>query len=125
MRLVFRTSFAAPALLSAAFGVGAQAQGLPQEQATRAATPPQSQQVRASFTCKAGRTIKALFTPGAQSSVTLSLSDGRQLVLPQALSGSGARYASADESLVFWNKGRTAFIAESGKRTYDGCVQDP
>ena len=52
----------------------------------------------------------------------LVLSDGRVLRLPQALSASGARYANAAESIVFWNKGNTAFIEEKGKTTYDGCV---
>ena len=50
------------------------------------------------------------------------LSDGRKLTLPQALSGSGARYANADDSFVFWNKGYTAFIDERGKPTYSGCT---
>ena len=50
------------------------------------------------------------------------LSDGRVLRLPQALSASGARYANAAESIVFWNKGNTAFIEEKGNTTYDGCV---
>ena len=52
----------------------------------------------------------------------LVLSDGRVLRLPQALSASDARYANAAESIVFWNKGNTAFIEEKGKTTYDGCV---
>jgi membrane-bound inhibitor of C-type lysozyme len=54
--------------------------------------------------------------------VRLALSDGRKVTLPQAMSGSGARYANADESIVFWNKGNTAFIEEKGKTTYEGCA---
>jgi membrane-bound inhibitor of C-type lysozyme len=39
------------------------------------------------------------------------------------MSGSGARYANADESFVFWNKGDTAFITEGGgKEIYSGYV---
>ena len=53
------------------------------------------------------------------------LSDGRALSLPQTLSGSGARYANADESIVFWNKGRAAFIDERGKPSYSGCATPP
>jgi membrane-bound inhibitor of C-type lysozyme len=78
--------------------------------------------VRATFTCDAGKTVAAVFTNGAQSRVALVLSDGRKLTLPQALSGSGARYANADDSFVFWNKGHTAFIDERGKPTYSGCT---
>jgi membrane-bound inhibitor of C-type lysozyme len=75
----------------------------------------------ASFTCYAGKTIAATFYP---DSVELKLSDGRSLILPQAMSGSGARYANTDESFVFWNKDDTAFITEGNpdKETYSGCV---
>jgi membrane-bound inhibitor of C-type lysozyme len=55
--------------------------------------------------------------------VELTLSDGRTLALPQVMSASGARYANHDESFVFWNKGRTAFVEEAGQQTYNGCVQ--
>jgi putative hemolysin len=78
--------------------------------------------VHALFRCDAGRTLDAVFSNGAQNSVSLVLSDGRALTLPQAMSASGARYANARESLVFWNKGNAAFIDENGKPTYRGCV---
>jgi membrane-bound inhibitor of C-type lysozyme len=78
--------------------------------------------IRASFRCDGGKTIEARFINGAQSRVELTLSDRRTLKLPQAMSGSGARYANADESIVFWNKGNTAFIDEKGTTTYAGCV---
>ena len=75
----------------------------------------------AKFACHDGKTIDASFYA---DSVNLKLSDGRSLKLPQAMSGSGARYANKEESLVFWNKGDTAFITEGadGKETYSGCV---
>ena len=78
--------------------------------------------IHALFTCDAGETIAAVFHNGPQSSVELTLSDGRKLTLPQVLSGSGARYANGDESFVFWNKGNTAFIVENGKTTYSDCI---
>jgi membrane-bound inhibitor of C-type lysozyme len=78
--------------------------------------------ISALFTCDAGKTVAAVFHNGTQSSVKLTLSDGRELTLPQALSGSGARYANDNESFVFWNKGDTAFIEENGKTTYSGCI---
>lgn len=57
-----------------------------------------------------------------QDRVNLILSDGREQVVPRARSADGARYANADESFVFWNKGNGAFITEQGTTTYDGCV---
>ena len=54
--------------------------------------------------------------------VNLILSDGRQMTIPHALSADGARYANADESFVFWNKGNTAFITEQGATTYSDCI---
>jgi putative hemolysin len=77
--------------------------------------------IRAKFACAGGRSIDATFVNGPSSSVRLVLSDGRKLDLPQAMSASGARYADASESVVFWNKGNTAFLEEAGRTTYDGC----
>ena len=80
--------------------------------------------VHALFRCDAGRTVDAVFSNGARHSVSLRLSDGRTLSLPQAPSASGARYANADQSFVFWNKGRTAFIDETGRPGYRGCLTE-
>jgi membrane-bound inhibitor of C-type lysozyme len=73
------------------------------------------------FKCQGGKSIEATFYA---SSVDLKLSDGRSLTVPQAMSGSGARYANKDETVVFWNKGDTAFVTEGkdGKETYSGCA---
>jgi membrane-bound inhibitor of C-type lysozyme len=61
------------------------------------------------FTCTGDKWIDATFFP---EKVDLTLSDGRTMSVPQAMSASGARYANADESFVFWNKGDTAFVTE-------------
>jgi membrane-bound inhibitor of C-type lysozyme len=73
------------------------------------------------FKCAGGKSIDATFYA---NSVSLKLSDGRSLMVPQAMSASGARYANKDETFVFWNKGDTAFITEGkdGKETYSGCA---
>ena len=81
--------------------------------------------IRAKFACGDGKAIEAIFDNGAEARVRLSLSDGRHLVLPQARSASGARYANRDESFVFWNKGDTAFIEEHGTTTYRACAVAP
>ena len=64
----------------------------------------------ATFKCQGGKSIEATFYA---SSVSLTLSDGRSLTVPQAMSGSGARYANKDETFVFWNKGDTAFVTKA------------
>jgi membrane-bound inhibitor of C-type lysozyme len=87
------------------------------------AAPPAEHNVAATFACDGGRRIQAVFATGVQPGVKLTLSDGRETELPQAASASGARYANGDESFVFWNKGRTAFVEEAGRQTYSGCVQ--
>ena len=76
------------------------------------------------FNCAAGKQIDAIFYPGDDTRVDLKLSDRRSLSVPHALSGSGARYATADGSFVFWNKGNTAFITEGSRdlETYSGCI---
>jgi membrane-bound inhibitor of C-type lysozyme len=52
----------------------------------------------------------------------LTLDDGRVLTLAHTLSGSGVRYASADESVVAWNKGDELMFEENGTSTYLGCI---
>ena len=81
-----------------------------------------ARQIRATFVCEGGKSVAAIFDNGPQSSVKLTLSDGRELSLPQTMSGSGARYANAGDRVVFWNKGNTAFIEEDGKPTFGGCA---
>ena len=86
---------------------------------------PQESSVQANFTCSDDKTIEATFNNGAESNVNLVLSDGTTINLPRAVSGSGARYANADESIVFWNQGNEAFLEENGTQTYTDCVAEP
>jgi len=74
------------------------------------------------LTAKTTKTFK-LFS--FKDKVEISLSDGRNMVLLQAISASGARYANTDESFVFWTKGDTAFIQEGDVTTYQNCVITP
>ena len=75
------------------------------------------------FKCADDKAIDATFYDGK---VDLVLTDGRSMELPQVISGSGTRYANADESFQFWSKGDTAFITEgpddSDNMTYKDCV---
>lgn len=77
----------------------------------------------ASFRCDGAKTIQAEFF---NNQVELQLSDGRSLLLSQALSGSGVRYTNWDESVTFWNKGNTAFMEEgpNSAETYNNCVDN-
>ena len=72
------------------------------------------------FSCAGNKTIQALFFA---DKAELTLSDGRHMLLLQAISASGARYANTDESFVFWNKGNAAFIEESQKITFQECIE--
>lgn len=76
------------------------------------------------FSCPDNKSITATFHLPDDASVDIALSDGRTMNLPHAISASGARYANADESFVFWNKGMSAFIQENGQTTYDNCSVD-
>ncbi len=73
----------------------------------------------ASFACDNNKTINAFFF---NEKVELTLSDKRNLLLLQGISASGARYTNTDQSIVFWNKGDTAFMEENGKNTYENCL---
>lgn len=71
------------------------------------------------FKCADNKSIQAIFF---KDRVELTLSDGRNMLLPQAVSASGARYANTDESFVFWNKGDTAFVTEGNATTFADCT---
>lgn len=75
------------------------------------------------FTCNDSKSITATFYLTDDKFVDLTLSDGRKMSVPHALSASGARYAKDDGSFVFWNKGDTAFVTEgeTGAETYSNC----
>lgn len=73
------------------------------------------------YACKDGKTIKATFY---DASVDLVLGDGKKMSLPQAQSADGGRYATPDESFVFWAVGDKAFVTEGDPnvQTYADCV---
>jgi membrane-bound inhibitor of C-type lysozyme len=73
------------------------------------------------YACADGKTIVATYYA---DKVDLVLSDGRTMTLPQTISGSGIRYADADESFVFWSKGDDAFATEGDPNTptFADCV---
>ncbi|HVY72713.1 MAG TPA: MliC family protein [Candidatus Paceibacterota bacterium] len=91
-----------------------------------------------SYSCDEDKSLSAEYIDGGPASSTpdgrpvptgaveLTFSDGTMLRLPQTLSASGIRYANADESLIFWSKGDTAFIQQgigtSQTETYSNCV---
>ncbi|MEI6316550.1 MAG: MliC family protein [bacterium] len=90
----------------------------------------------ASYFCDAHKTIIASYYDGESKpapsadqppipggSVSVVLSDGRTMTLHQTISADGGRYANADESIVFWGKGRGAMFLEHDTQTYTGCIE--
>ena len=61
------------------------------------------------FVCANNKTITANFY---KNFVELKNKEWHTIYLPQTISADGGRYANADESIVFWNKGNTAFVTE-------------
>jgi hypothetical protein len=76
---------------------------------------------KAKFICADSKIIESVFYKNFVYIETNSLG---ALYLPQTISASGARYANTDESVVFWNKGNTAFITEGDPNTptYKDCI---
>lgn len=70
------------------------------------------------YACKDGKTIQAVFY---QSKVKLTLSDKRNLSLPQTKSADGERFANKKETTIFWGKGNGATLTENNKVTFDNC----
>ena len=75
----------------------------------------------AKFACDGDKVITADFYKHFVHISALGLGS---LYLPQTISASGARYANDDESLVFWNKGDTAFVTQGNPNqpTFANCV---
>ncbi len=90
------------------------------KQPTTQEVEPQVTLTTVKFTCDNEKEIDATFH---SDKVDLVLSDDRVMTLPQATSASGARYANSDETIVFWNKGETAFVMENDKETFSNCVE--
>lgn len=82
------------------------------------------------FACAGDKSITAAFYNGSSTQaapdqppvpgghVNLTISDGRTMTLPQTISADGARYANADESFVFWNKGNGVAVTENNQPSY-------
>jgi membrane-bound inhibitor of C-type lysozyme len=91
----------------------------------------------AHYQCDKGATIDADYYQGAAAPavqpgqppvptgyVRVALSDGRSMTLAQTISADGARYATKDESFVFWSKGDGVLVLEGGKeKSYMGCIK--
>ena len=71
------------------------------------------------FVCADNKDIEAVFY---KNFVYLKIDKWGEAYLPQTISASGARYADDSESIVFWNKGDTAFIEEGGQVTFKDCM---
>lgn len=56
----------------------------------------------------------------AKETVTFTQSDVGTVTLPRAVSASGARYANADESIVFWEHQGEVTITKDGEDVYKG-----
>jgi membrane-bound inhibitor of C-type lysozyme len=71
----------------------------------------------ASYRCADGTAVKAVFAaPGPDGSVQLTFKrTAKPVVLPQALSADGGRYADGD--MEFWIKGKTASLTRAGVST--------
>lgn len=64
-------------------------------------------------------TILAIFN-NTNNTVTFNFDDLGTTTLPIAMSGSGARFANSDESLVFWEHQGEATISKEGKEIFKG-----
>ncbi|MDE2188479.1 MAG: MliC family protein [Patescibacteria group bacterium] len=74
------------------------------------------------YACNDDKSATATFHLPKDDFINLHLSDGRAFILSHTISADGARYANANESMIFWTKGVGAFVMENGTTTYAGCV---
>ncbi|HEU5114571.1 MAG TPA: MliC family protein [Candidatus Paceibacterota bacterium] len=94
----------------------------------------------ATYFCDKGKIVSAEFydtptttkpvpgePPHPTESVDVSIGGAPTTTLAQTMSADGARFANADESLVFWNKGNTALIMRNNSMDlgYTNCATQP
>ncbi len=82
-------------------------------------------QIVARFECDNDQWIDVVYYNHAEkpSYAELVLSDGRELTVYQAISASGARYLSEDESIEFWTKGEDVVsFMENGEAIFENCL---
>ncbi|HET8575378.1 MAG TPA: MliC family protein [Candidatus Paceibacterota bacterium] len=71
------------------------------------------------YACPSGKNVSASFSQTGDS-VDLQLADGSTVTLNRTKSADGGRYANADESVVFWDKGNQAMLTQDG--TTETCT---
>lgn len=74
------------------------------------------------YQCSDEKTFESVFTADAAS---VTLSDGRTMVLAKEELENEIRFVSDDGAFVLWVKDYSAFIEESGTTTYANCVVTP
>jgi membrane-bound inhibitor of C-type lysozyme len=80
------------------------------------AAPPsaEAKTIKARYRCADGSSVAATFdTPAAGLGQVTLATGGKVMVLPQAMSADGGRYA--DDSVEFWVKGRGATFTRDGQ----------
>ena len=77
--------------------------------------------VDAEYTCPDSATFSTAYDIGANA-IILTLSDGRDCILPQALSTTGARYAKWDESVIFYEEAGAAQVIIDDEILHEDCV---
>ncbi|WP_421232209.1 MliC family protein [Aeromonas jandaei] len=83
-----------------------------------------------SYQCEQGKKVQVRYfslSDESLSFIKLSLPDGKDYTLPQAISASGARYTDEREA-VWWNKGDEGFVEIRGQDddwqiVYNNCKQ--
>ncbi|HOF50493.1 MAG TPA: META domain-containing protein [Candidatus Colwellbacteria bacterium] len=67
--------------------------------------------------------VKAVFN-NMNETVTFTHEAVGKVTLPRAISASGARYANADESIVFWEHQGEVTIDKDGETVFQGPIKD-
>lgn len=83
------------------------------------------EQIKVYFECDDNEWIDVIYYNHKEkpSYAELVLSNGKEITVYQAISASGARYLSEDESVEFWTKGEEVVsIKENGEMIFENCA---
>lgn len=82
---------------------------------------PSGNTIETVFACPSGTTFTTSYDFGSNE-LTVILEDRTEYALPQTPSADGARYATIDESIVYFEQGGEAGLTINGEERFSACM---
>lgn len=80
-----------------------------------------SQDLRVNFSCEENKGLSVVFHLPEDALLDLTTSDGRAITLKNTPAPDRTQYTSQDGSVIFWSKGKGAYLQEGTRTTFSNC----